>query len=126
MILIFGGAYQGKLEYALHNFQIKENDVFCCGESTEIDPSYSVIYGLENFIMGCVKEGKEAKEILVEYESLLKDKIVIMTDISQGIVPMDPAERSWREMAGRTMLYLGERAQTVIRVFCGLGQKIKG
>ena len=28
MILIFGGAYQGKLEYALDNFNMTEKDVF--------------------------------------------------------------------------------------------------
>ena len=89
MILIFGGAYQGKLEYALHNFQIKENDVFCCGESTEIDPSYSVIYGLENFIMGCVKEGKEAKEILAEYEFNDADLIDTLTDYEAEVSGLD-------------------------------------
>ena len=38
---------------------------------------------------------------------------------------MDQNERWWREMTGRTMLYLSRRADRVIRVFCGLGQEIK-
>ena len=126
MVLIFGGAYQGKLEYALNNFNMTEEDVFHCKEEAALDLSFKVISNLENFVMGCVKEGKEAKDLLLEYGEALEDKIIIVTDISQGIVPMDPVQRSWREMVGRTMLYLGGRAEKVIRVFCGLGQEIKG
>ena len=126
MVLIFGGAYQGKLEYALDNFNMTEKDVFHCKEETVLDLSFKVISNLENFVMGCVKEGKEAKDLLLEYGEALEDKIIIVTDISQGIVPMDPVQRNWREMVGRTMLYLGGRAEKVIRVFCGLGQEIKG
>ena len=126
MILIFGGAYQGKLEYALDNFNMTEKDVFHCKEEAALDLSFKVISNLENFVMGCVKEGKEAKGLLLEYGEALEDKIIIVTDISQGIVPMDPVQRCWREMVGRTMLYLGGRAEKVIRVFCGLGQEIKG
>ena len=103
-----------------------EEDVFHCKEEAALDLSFKVISNLENFVMGCVKEGKEAKDLLLEYGSALEDKIIILTDISQGIVPMDPVQRSWREMVGRTMLYLGGRAEKVIRVFCGLGQEIKG
>lgn len=125
MVLIFGGAYQGKLEYALENFGLSENDVYNCGESAGLDLSFKVINNLEKFVMACVKDGLEAKELLDEYGDALTDKIIIVTDISQGIVPMNPDERSWREMTGRTMLYLSRRADKVIRVFCGLGQEIK-
>lgn len=125
MVLIFGGAYQGKLEYALENFGLSEKDVYNCGESAGLDLSFKVINNLEKFVMACVKDGLEAKELLDEYGDALTDKIIIVTDISQGIVPMNPDERSWREMTGRTMLYLSRRADKVIRVFCGLGQEIK-
>ena len=125
MVLIFGGAYQGKLEYALENFSLSEKDVYYCEERAGIDLSFKVINNLENFVMACVKEGLEAKELLDEYGDALEDKIIIVTDISQGIVPMDQNERWWREMTGRTMLYLSRRADRVIRVFCGLGQEIK-
>ena len=36
MILIIGGAYQGKLEYVKERFAIKEEDIFSCQKS-EID-----------------------------------------------------------------------------------------
>ena len=126
MILIFGGAYQGKLEYAREKYNIAEEDIFCCSEdSAQPDFSKKLIYGLENFTFACVKEGLEAKTILESNIDKLDDKIIICADISQGIVPMDKDQRDWREMTGRAMLYLGKQADTVIRVFCGLGHEIK-
>lgn len=130
MIVIFGGAYQGKLEYAKENFNISDEEVFVFGEdcdSTAIDNAMSkkVIYGLENFTFACVKAGLEAREVLASRREELADKIIICADISQGIVPLDADQRAWREMNGRCMLWLGREAGRVIRVFCGLGQDIR-
>ena len=128
MIVIFGGAYQGKLEYAKEKFNICDEDVYVCDESsTAIDNAMSkkVIYGLENFTFACVKAGLEAREVLAARRDELADKIIICADISQGIVPLDADQRAWREMNGRCMLWLGREADRVIRVFCGLGQDIK-
>ena len=126
MILIFGGAYQGKLDYALKTYGLTEKDVFnCTVESMRIDFDKKIINGLEDFVLACIKEGMEAKDCLESNREKLKDKILICTDISQGIVPMDKTERAWREMVGRTMLYLGKNSKQVVRVFCGLAQQIK-
>ena len=72
-----------------------------------------------------VREGKESREVLAEHLNDLKDKILIVNDISQGIVPMERELRDWREMTGRAMLYISKEADEVYRVFCGLGSKIK-
>lgn len=32
MVLVFGGAYQGKLGYTLKRFELLKNDVFFCNE----------------------------------------------------------------------------------------------
>ena len=125
MVLIFGGAYQGKVEFAKENFGVTENDVFICTEDKEIDWSYKVIANLDQAFLKHVNEGKESREVLEENLDTLKDKILIVNDISQGIVPMEKNLRDWREMTGRAMLYLSKEADEVYRVFCGLGNKIK-
>ena len=51
---------------------------------------------------------------------------MIATEIGCGIVPMDPAERERREAAGRLSCELARRAETVVRVCCGLPQLLKG
>ncbi|MBK5253865.1 MAG: bifunctional adenosylcobinamide kinase/adenosylcobinamide-phosphate guanylyltransferase [Peptostreptococcaceae bacterium] len=126
MILIFGGAFQGKLEYVMEKYKLEDNQVFTCkGDKIEIDYSKKIIDNLEEFVYVCTKEGVEAKEILLENMGKLKDKIIICDDISQGVVSLDKTERAWREMVGRTMLMLGKESEEVIRIFCGLPDKIK-
>ncbi len=125
MILIFGGAYQGKLDFAKETFQVNDSDIFICNEKDSLDLSKKVLCNMENFVFKCVREGVEAKEYLASAEDLLKEKIFIVNDISQGIVPMEPDLREWREMVGRTMVYLSREAEEVYRVFCGIGQRIK-
>lgn len=125
MILIFGGAYQGKLDFAKETFGVADEEVFLCGESPDMDMSAKVLCNLEKMVLGCTKKNVEAKDVLASYYDRLKDKIIIIDDISQGIVPMDPELRAWREMTGRTMLYLAKEADKVYRVFCGIPEQIK-
>ena len=124
MILIFGGAYQGKLEYAKENWNISDDDIFTCMEKLELDPDKKVYYGLEKFIYACVLEGKETKDLISQIDDV-NGKVFIVNDISQGVVPIEADRRAWREAVGRTMLWLGKNADEVHRVFCGLGQRLK-
>lgn len=122
MILIFGGKYQGQLEYALEKYGLKEETVFTCKDK-EIDYSKKVIADLNEFVWQCTLKGVEAKDE-INWEKM-NDKIVICDDVSEGLVPMDKNEREYREMLGRTMMALGQKAEHVVRVFCGLAQELK-
>lgn len=147
MILIFGGAYQGKLDYAQKNFDIKT--VCDCSGGAAPDFTADAIYGIEGFVKRCAMRryealaGKEpekqvkrqspesvlppleAADWFSERRKAWQDKVLIMTDVSQGIVPMDPALRVFREMNGRLMLRLAAEASEVHRVFCGIGKRVK-
>lgn len=126
MVLIFGGAYQGKLEYALKEYGIQEKEVYHCDmETMVINFDKKVIYNLERFVLACVKEDVNAMECLADNIEKLHDKVIICDDISQGVVPVDRTERAWREMTGRCMTYLGQEADEVIRVFCGIANQVK-
>ena len=59
-------------------------------------------------------------------EELSQKEIVIATEIGGGVVPIDPAERAAREAAGRLACLLAGCADTVVRVYCGLPQVLKG
>ena len=106
MILIFGGAFQGKLDYAREHWNFNEDDIFYCDDSLAIDLSKKVIYGLEKFCFACVCEDADAKGVLKMYDEPLTDKIIIMDDVSQGVVPIDtsispecstcPVRQLWR------------------------------
>ena len=59
------------------------------------------------------------------HKDMLCDKIIITTETGCGLVPVDKAERELREKNGRANCALAENAQSVYRVVCGIGQRIK-
>ena len=121
MELIFGGAYQGRLEYAKSKYNLRDEDIFFCSEErAEIDLSKPAVYCIEKFLLACIREGGNPAEEFKNIFDVLADKIVICTDISQGIVPIDKDLRAWREETGRAMVKMAEAAQSVTRIFAGL------
>ena len=59
-------------------------------------------------------------------DRLAGHEAVLATEVGAGVVPADPEERRARERAGRLGCLLAERADTVVRVVCGLPQFLKG
>ena len=126
MILIFGGSYQGKLDWAKKNLEIEADDILICTrEMKTLDFRKKVYYHFEEFIYYLCANDKDPMKYLAENRSKIEDKVFIVDDISQGIVPINPLDRAWREGVGRAITYLGSEAINVYRVFCGLGQEIK-
>lgn len=124
MILITGGAYQGKTEYAQKKYNIDK--IFDCEKeditrlsNTECicNFQYAVKYYSEREI-----DPIEAVKKIIEKNP---DIIIIMNEIGNGIVPIEKSERIWREQVGKTGCYLAENALEVIRIVCGCGVKIK-
>ncbi|MEG1875165.1 MAG: bifunctional adenosylcobinamide kinase/adenosylcobinamide-phosphate guanylyltransferase, partial [Angelakisella sp.] len=54
-----------------------------------------------------------------------RDGVVVCEDISCGIVPLDPADRRWREATGRCGALVAAQADEVVRLFCGIPTRIK-
>ena len=62
MILIFGGAYQGKLAYALERFGLADGDVYRCREDDAAIPgNKKIIYELDKWILALVRADAEAE-----------------------------------------------------------------
>ncbi len=56
MILIFGGAYQGKLAFAEEKFGVTEGEISTV-EGKNLDFPGKILCGLENFTHACTLEG---------------------------------------------------------------------
>ena len=124
MTFVFGGAYQGMEEYACANCGVGEilrMDENCA----EIDFSTGAVAGLEQFVLGCVKRGESAVAYFEEHAPLWQESVLIGTDFSCGVVPIDAQLRLWREENGRLNNYLASRADKVVRMFCGIAQVLK-
>ena len=59
-------------------------------------------------------------------DALAQKEIVIATELGGGLIPVEKQAREKREAAGRLACLLAARADTVIRVCCGLPQLLKG
>lgn len=59
-------------------------------------------------------------------DELAQKDAVISTETGGGVVPADPAARAAREAAGRLNCLLAQRAETAVRVFCGIPTVLKG
>ena len=119
MQLIIGGACQGKKEYAISHYGLKDGEIFTCTEDSEPDLSARCIDHLERYIRKCVAEDKEP----VSPDAFRKDAILICEDITCGIVPVSVLDRKWRELTGRYLQRLTGAGAEVTRVFCGFAQK---
>lgn len=120
MILIIGGAYQGKLDFVKSTFHIADEDVFTCVGS-EIDFSKRCIYKIEEFTY-CYSD---PIGYFRRHREQWQDGILICRDIFCGVVPMGAENRAWRQETGRLVQYLSAEAAQVSRIFCGLEQRLK-
>ena len=126
MVLITGGAHQGKLAYAKKKYP---DVVWADGAVCAFDEIYHCegIYQFHRYIERVLRQ--ESEEFLIDLAGLLVEKnpgLIIVTDeIGYGIVPADPFERMYREATGRICTKLASSASEVYRILCGIGIKIK-
>ena len=59
-------------------------------------------------------------------DALSRYDAVTAAELGGGVVPLDPKEREARERAGRLSCLLAQRADTVVRVLCGIPRVMKG
>lgn len=124
MVLVFGGAYNGKLDFVKEQFNVSEDDIFYCGVN-EIDFSKKVICRLHKFTYNNILKEINSLQYIKENINLFKDKIIISDEISSGIVPLKKEDRMWREETGRCLQYLSKESSCVYRIFCGIPTIIK-
>ena len=126
MILIFGGAYQGKLAYALERFKATEADVHKCSDDDVNTPvEKEIVYELDKWILALVKNDRDVEAAMQRFIDANQDTIIICNDISCGVVPLDPTLRKWREAVGRSLAKLSSISSEVVRLFCAIPTRIK-
>ena len=118
MILVTGGAGQGKLTWALaHSGYTMAQVTSCPGEKAPI------LQSLEEAVREQLREGKDPAGLLPE---LLTREYVLCREVGCGLVPAVPEDRAWREAVGRLSCRLAEEADGVVRLWCGLPTWLKG
>ena len=116
MELVIGGAFQGKLTWALAHYGLTMADVCDLAVGDPV-PGKRCYCHLEALTRRC---GDAAR-----YLPLFADAVVVTREVGGGIVPMDGEERAWREAHGTLVQQLAREAKHVTRVLCGLTEELK-
>ena len=126
LVLVFGGAYQGKLEYVYRQFSLSEDDVhFCNINDTDYPEHKRVVYGLDKWILALIRSDSESSDAVKSLVNNYHDVIFVCDDISCGVVPMEADMRKWREAVGRALAEIAQNSDEVIRMFCGIPTRLK-
>lgn len=128
MILIIGGAYQGKLAYAQGRFPVAEDEIYYCGDSAiaaDMPENKKLVYEIDKWILALVRADIDVEPMIRRFIAANPEAVVIANDISSGVVPADPVLRRWREATGRSLAALSESAEEVQRLFCGIPTRLK-
>lgn len=127
MILIIGGAFQGKRTFALKTFGLKEEqctDGSQCSFSEALEKP--VLFHLHELIRRLLEEGIEPQEYLMPHLKNKKNQIIICNEIGLGIVPVSGEDRRLREEVGRILCMIAEMSDAVYRLYCGIPTTLKG
>ena len=126
MELMIGGAYAGKLTFAVKERGLSGDELFDLSQGTPVNEQPRCVYHLEALTKRLSREGMTAEAIL---EALLPrlapDAVVVSREIGCGIVPTDAEERKYREVHGKLLRLIAERSDRVTRVFFGLEERLK-
>ena len=123
MIFVIGPLFSGKQDYIMQALGWSETDFLekavrdvqdLAAEAAEaVEASHSPLDDLQEKLRSLA-------------DRLSQKEVVIATETGGGVIPLDPQERRNREAAGRLSCLLAERAETVVRVCCGIPQVLKG
>ena len=113
MILVIGGLASGKRTY-LERLGFSPDDM-----ADGVIDERPVLINLHDAL---VDDGREPAQIV---EALASKQAITCCEVGSGIVPLDPAERAWRERIGRTCNILAEQADSVVRMVCGIPVTLK-
>ncbi|MCM1024237.1 MAG: bifunctional adenosylcobinamide kinase/adenosylcobinamide-phosphate guanylyltransferase [Prevotella sp.] len=127
MIMITGGAFQGKKIFVKERFNFAENDILS-GEKCGINDVFGAKCISDYHLL--VKRLINEKIDVLEFTKSLCEKnsniIIIINEIGCGIIPIEKDERIWREQVGRAGCIIAEKSSAVIRICCGIPMIIKG
>lgn len=120
LTLVIGGRSQGKSEFIRTRFGLLDAEIVSASQ-TDAYLSARALVHLEELVR---ERGGAALSALEEWLAS-GDRIVCCDEVGLGVVPVDRAEREYRDEVGKTLCALAARAEQVYRVIAGIGQRIK-
>ncbi len=106
--LYIGGAYEGQLELAR-----REN------------PEAVIHADFQETVREALARGEDPCALARTLCAQEPEAVVVSDEVGAGIVPLRKEDRVWREAVGRALCEIAEHAESVTRVTCGIGVRIR-
>ena len=127
MVLIVGGAYAGKAAYAKARFGYTDAEML---DGAVCDPqavcTAKCVQNYHLLVKRLLADGQDTDSFTKALCEENPGLVVLLDEIGCGIVPLEKADRIWREAVGRAGCALARAADTVIRLNCGIPTALKG
>ena len=125
MILVIGGAYMGKLSWVKKEYGIADADI--CDLAEGYEPEKKCDRHLESLTRRLVTDerGCTAAEGTAALPDFPADAVIISREIGSGVVPVDTADRRWRDVHGSLLQKLSAECGSVYRIYFGLAETLK-
>lgn len=143
MHFVIGGAYNGKAQWVRTHYQLDRKSS-CLWQSAYEDPllpkelgKYTsqliILEGIEYWLKQLLNHSEDNQDRAIEYIEAWKawsqqdgNKLVVIgTDISKGIVPIEAEDRLWRDVTGRFYQRMVEEANRVHYIWYGIAKTLK-
>ncbi|MCI9083780.1 MAG: hypothetical protein HFI70_16285 [Lachnospiraceae bacterium] len=138
MILVTGGAFQGKRRFA-ETFVCQEKkgqnlpetavkDILIIdGETKDWQKlcQADIIVGIHRWIGNLLGEGKDPYAMTQKLLGVNPKVVITLDQVGCGVVPVKASDRQYRETVGRIGCMLAEQAKQVYLLNCGIAKKIK-
>lgn len=127
MVLVTGGAYNGKLAYVIDEFSVKIEEL-CDGRVCELEDIFasSGVYNFHLLIRRLIDSGR-AEDLFHITERIISSNIkyIISDETGMGVIPLEDVDRQYREYLGKILCKISMSCSKVIRVYYGLPQVLK-
>ncbi|UJL46628.1 bifunctional adenosylcobinamide kinase/adenosylcobinamide-phosphate guanylyltransferase [Virgibacillus sp. NKC19-16] len=144
MHFITGGAYNGKRKWVKKHYEPNQyrwlsaydTDTLMTPVSTDLSATV-ILEGVEKWIHAQIGPERSTNTLRKNVINLFtpwlqwekvdsgRNLVIIGTDISKGIVPIDKRDRMWRDITGWTYQDLAGRAERVDIIWYGMEETIK-
>ncbi|MBR3538785.1 MAG: bifunctional adenosylcobinamide kinase/adenosylcobinamide-phosphate guanylyltransferase [Eubacterium sp.] len=124
MILYVGGAAQGMEDAVRNRFEKRTRFIFNLDETLRSYLSQKLSEGAVT-LQDIASAADEWTERFCSEENEEELLVITCREVGCGVIPMGQKELLWRELVGRVQVELAKRAEEVVRVCCGIPQRIK-
>ncbi|NEX78096.1 hypothetical protein G4Z05_04225 [Bacillus thermocopriae] len=144
MHFITGGAFNGKKAWVKKTYRVTKDDPWISAYKNDlipinlngIDRNLIILEGAEQWIKKLteIHNSTKSRELwnhyLNQWSSWEKEKperqiVVIGTDITKGIVPLEAENRLWRDVTGWAFQDLAAKSDKIDVIWYGMNQSIK-